>query len=159
MTAEAAAFEQVRNAIVVASEQGSTVEESDLREEFGIGHGDLTEVLNDLRDKGEAVNETPGEWRAPYEDEREAFAAAEAAERREARAADDDDEDDEELPPAARAGSARVAPARTAVIAGDGEVVLTKGVLNVMDDETIGKIVKAGVEESDGDEFTLRVAL
>jgi hypothetical protein len=158
MTAEPAAFDQVRGKLEERAVAGEAVTEAELREEFGIGHDDLTQVLQSLSNDGEAVHEAPGEWRAPYADERERFARA-TGEEGDGEAAEPEAAAAEAVERTAAGGLRRQAPVRPQVVAGDGEVVLTKGVLSVMDDETIGKIVKAGVEESDGDEFVLRVAL
>jgi hypothetical protein len=158
VSAPAETIEGIRLKIVERSEQGETTHEADLREEFGIGHDDLLNVLNDLRERGEIVMELPSEWRAPV-DGGVPNAEAEAALTRALDHRDGKDGDD--LPPEPDDGDRPFARQRPALAAGEGEIVLTKGVLTVMDDETIGKIVKAGVAEAGevADEFVLRVAL
>lgn len=156
MTAEDWAVEAVGNKLVEAGEQGKTVTEAEMREEFGIGHEDLTDVLNALREDGRAVNELPAEWRAPREDETEGEgepdddAAAEALDRFDGK----DGARGEQTAEPERGSAGR---SSVALSAGSGNIVLTKSVLAVMSDETIGKMVRAGVESADGDDFTLRV--
>lgn len=152
---EVEAFEQVRLKLVERTEQGEPITEAELREELGIGHDDLTGVLTVLRERGDATNVAPAEWRAPYESEREEAAADDAAtaaldhfdgkngpaeEEDGAPASSRGEEPIERTPPPARDGRVIVAEA--------GNVTLTAKVLAAMDAETIGKLVKAGVEEA-----------
>jgi hypothetical protein len=48
---------------------GEPISEAALREQVGIGAGDLADVLALLSSEGRAVNPTPGEWREPFDDE------------------------------------------------------------------------------------------
>jgi len=152
MTAEAWAMGEVKNKLVVAGEQGEMLSFDALRSEVGIGHEDLTDVLDALREAGDAVEGAPGEWRAPYEDEREARSAGAPASEA------DEDADDAEPPPARRA---RRRPHDSDVVMNGepGGVVLTMAVASALDAETIGKLVEAGIAEAkqNGQPFILRV--
>jgi hypothetical protein len=156
MTAEAWAIEEVRTKLTLASDQGETMGIGELREEVGIGHDDLMSVLDSLRESGDAVEHTPGEWRTPYDDEREDTGSDEAGEAA-ARAALDrrDGRAEEDEKPGARAAPAP----QTGTLEGGGGVVLTMAVASALDAETIGKLVEAGITEAKADDraFVLRV--
>lgn len=171
MTAEAWALDDVKNRLIVASEAGEMLSVAALRDEIGIGHDDLTSVLDALRESGDAVEGAPNEWRAPYDDERDAAPATESA-------AEQGDEDDEAAAAARRALDRRDRPAREraaptareaiGALAEDspftggvtkGGVVLTQKVAGALSSETIGELVKAGISEAEEDQraFVLRV--
>lgn len=164
MTAEVWALDDVRQRLIAAGEQGEMLTVAALREAIGIGHDDLTDVLNTLREAGDAVEGAPNEWRAPYDDELESRAGGEAA-------ADDGSEEDaddergaaalrEHDERARRRGQPLVAPiAASGAAPTTGEVVLTMAVAKALDPETIGKLVEAGINESSEADraFVLRV--
>lgn len=120
----------------------------ELRELTGLGHEDLTAVLDELREAGAAVEAAPGEWRGPYEDEAGEAAARAAMDRRDGR----DEELDEEDPGPSPFREER--PSEEA-----SEVVLTTLIASALDSETIGKLVQAGINEASSERraFVLRV--
>lgn len=148
MTAEPWALSDVEDALDRARDEGGGATLVALREEVGIGHEDLKDVLSVLRERGEAVEAAPGEWRRPFDDEQ-------ATQRSHAVEAEDGEDgvavdDPAPVQRGARRGSVLVAT-------DDGQVVLTAKVLQALDAETIGKIVQAGVEDAGEDVFTLTV--
>lgn len=150
MTAEPWALSEVGNALDRARDDGEPATTGALREQVGIGHEDLQDVLSALRERGEAVEAAPGEWRRPFEDEQatQRAAATEAA----------DGEEDGGVDEPSTAAPARGARRGAVMVATeDGQVVLTAKVLAALDAETIGKIVQAGVEDAGEDVFTLTV--
>jgi hypothetical protein len=146
MTAEAWALGEVRTILARVGDENSTATIETLREEVGIGHDDLSEVLQALRERGQAVEDSPGEWRRPFDGELDGAPDGER----------EMTEDDASEGPAPKRRD-RAAPA---VAAGDGEVVLTMAVAGALDAETIGKLVEAGIGEAkaDGRAFVLRVS-
>lgn len=134
------ALDQVRTQLVAAELTHDTVSLETLREEVGIGHEDLMAALDQLREKGEAHEVTPGDWTGGTEE-----AAAERA-------------GEPPPPPPATPGTENVGR-RAPAAEGAGEVVLTMAVASALDAETIGKLVEAGIAEAKaGDRaFVLRV--
>lgn len=152
MTAEAWAMEDVKHKLVVAGEQGEMLPFDALRSEVGIGHEDLTDVLDALREAGDAVEGAPGEWRPPYDDEREARSASAPASEAEEEGAGDG-------PPPARRARRRQHDSDAVLNGEPGGVVLTMAVASALDAETIGKLVEAGIAEAKQNDqpFVLRV--
>lgn len=131
----------VEDALRRAADQGESMTIAALQEAAGVGREDLEATLEELTKRGEAVEEAPGEWRAPYEDER-----------RDQRKPDEPDGRDERVRaaldgPAPRAGEAVLEGAR-ALAGGGGEVVLTSAMANALGAETLGELVKAGIAEA-----------
>lgn len=152
MTVESWAVGEVQAVLNRAGDAGEGLGFEALREEVGIGHDDLEDVLNHLRERGDAVESAPGEWRSPYEDEREGAAIPPAAE---------STQEGEPPPPPAKTPGTENVGRRAAPVPDDDEsqIALTAKVLAAMDSETIGKIVEAGVAEAQADHkvFVLRV--
>lgn len=128
----------VEDALRRAADQGESMTIAALQEAAGVGREDLEATLEELTKRGEAVEEAPGEWRAPYEDERRDQRKPDERDER-VRAALDG--------PAPRAGEAVLEGAR-ALAGGGGEVVLTSAMANALGAETLGELVKAGIAEA-----------
>lgn len=60
---------ELERELLIASEQGETRAFGDLQGQLGVGHGQLEEALDTLREHGKAVEAAPGEWRGPMADE------------------------------------------------------------------------------------------
>lgn len=162
MTAEPWALGEVGNALDKARDQGETRDVTALREECGVGHDDLSDVLNALREQGLAVEAAPGEWRRPFDGETDVGAGAEDAGPGAAEAALDrfDGRGEEDEPSAPASPGRRAHPtAAAAVAAGEGEVRMTMAVAGALKPETMGELVAAGMEEAKeaGRAFVLRV--
>ena len=144
MTAPEWALPMVERALADKAVGGETITEAALQEEVGIGHDDLRATLDALREEGKAVEEAPGEWRAPYEDEEQIEAGEPAAER--ASSAD--------LP-----STALSAPRADSRLARAGEVttVLTAGMAKSLGADALGQFIHAGIEDASGRPFVLRV--
>lgn len=156
----------------LAAERGVSLTFSVMQEQFGLGHHDLEVSLDLLREHGQAVEESPGEWRGPTMDELDT-----AAKTGTTPAADDGrvrvrvDEGDAAQDEAATAGRDRLremdgqrAPAASSGWIGEAtaagpDVRLTRGIAEKMGDEALGQLVKAGLEDADGDTFVLEVWL
>lgn len=142
MTAEAPewAVPLVESALAERIGQG-TVAEATIQEEVGIGGGDLRATLDVLREGGKAVEEAPGEWRAPYEDEERAAAAPPTA----PSIPDDGDEREHASPVPRRTRAAAV------------ETKLTAGMAKALGPDALGQIVHAGIEDAGEAPFVLMV--
>lgn len=130
-------LDAVRDSLQRASDVGETRTRAALQNEVGIGAGDLQGVLDELRQRGELTETAPGE----YETLTEELRAERAAARAPASAAE------EEPPPRARAAAARLAAPPSA----DDEMVevaLSRGVAGALDEAALGKLIKAGLDES-----------
>lgn len=154
MTAEEWALSEAA-AILGRAEGGRSVTTAALREELGLGHEDLRDVLDVLREQGGALEAAPGEWRPPYDDERPSVSSEGAGER-------ESDGPGAEQPGADRSSALEPLSAPSRVLVGQAEQIrLTHSVLAAMDSETIGKIVQAGANEADSKvppiPFVLRV--
>lgn len=134
----------VRDALMRASDVGDTLSIQEIREQVGIGSDDLATALDQLRRGGEASEVTPGEWGLAAESERQGFAE-------QPRAAEEE--------PAAEAASL-AAPRRPEPPRGAGRlsapedtprVQITRAMLDALDDESLGKLVRAGVAGVDED--------
>lgn len=159
MTVESWARDEVGTLLDRARDAGEAMGIGAIREEVGIGHGDLEEVLNELREAGEAVEATPGEWRRPFDDE--VPGAAEPGELLHVH-----ESSEETLAEAEERAGGRPAPApasrpspAASVAADVGEVRLTMAVASALEAETIGKLVEAGIAEAkeQARAFVLRV--
>ena len=150
MTAEAWALEEVSNVLRRLREQGEGVVTAErIRGEVGIGHEDLTDVLAELRERGEISEEAPGEWAVAGEDDGEVGVSLSDAEAN-ARAAMDRMDGKDRRRPAASGDSATPPFAgvpRSGTVAG-ATTRLTVGVADALDAETLGSLVKAGIEEA-----------
>lgn len=149
MTAEAWAVAEVGTILDRKRDQGEMASFAELREETGVGHDDLKDVLDTLRESGQMVEAAPGEFRRPFDDEVAGGAA-------ESRPAPEPDEEPlaEEAP---RLGAERPRPRVTSP---EGECLLTMGVAKALGAEALGKLVAAGIEEAaeQGGAFVLRVS-
>lgn len=156
MPAEAGAYDQVRLKLVEVGEQGQTITEAELRELFGIGHGDLLEVLNALREEGTAVNVLPSEWRAARPDELPGD--EDEGEPADVEAALDHFDGVEGRPSRTERPAVHPSARSAASLSfGGGTVVLTKAVARALDAQTLGAIVTAGIEDAGDEAFILRV--
>lgn len=144
MSAEAWALGEVKTAVHKASDENRNATAEELRAEVGIGHDDLAEVLSTLRERGEVVEDAPGEWRRPYDDERTA--------------PDRSDDAAEDVSEGGAPAPGR-APARVAEEQPTSIVTLTMAVAAALDAETMGKLVEAGIAEANDErrEFVLRI--
>lgn len=146
----------VRDELARASDIGEARSRTQLREACGIGSGDLEAILAELREEGVATEEAPDEYvlareETPASPEVEAEAAApepepSADERRR------------------RRGGREADGSRVTAIGPEGRVefgyanvTMPKGVLAVLDDEAVGKLVKAGVENAGDEGFVFEV--
>lgn len=136
----------IETTLVERTDSNRNVSLTELRESLGIGHEDLVATLDTLREAGKAVEESPGEWRAPYHDElpegvgtsRAPAAPAEVA-------AEDDAAGVREPPHPPRRGPAAV-DAPDAV-----RVQLPLAVAKALDKPALGGIVDAGIAEAERD--------
>lgn len=139
--------------LTIAAEQGETRRFDELREQLGMGHEDLEQALGTLREHGQAVEASPGEWRGPLMDELEGGRPA---------GADDDERVRVSVPDASEAGEeeepAQAGGAALDFLApGDATVRLNRAIADALDDESLGKIVKAGLAGSGDEVFVLEV--
>lgn len=136
-----------------ARDENRTVPLAELQEEVGVGHGDLQETLSALRERGEAVEGAPGEWRRPFDDELADARPVSAASDRSGR--DDLDAIEERV----RVRNGQPPAPRPRVTSESGECVLTVGVAQALGAEALGKLAAAGIEEAvaEGRAFVLRV--
>lgn len=148
---------------------GEMVSFEELRTETGVGHDDMTDVLNVLRERGDAIEGAPGEWRRPFDDELEDLQAssASAGEGEEepvvgaaSERSSEDDLSEFEGRLRERRGRAVLGEAVSARLTDDGEVRLTVGVAVALGPEALGKLVEAGIAEAKAAErpFVLRVS-
>lgn len=144
MTAEPWLIGEVSRVIDMASDESRLVSVEEMRNEIGAGHDDLVEALDELRVRGDAVEGAPSEWRRPYDDESiDAVVETDAAVGPQGRAVVEQ--------------AKRGAGTAIQLEVGGGQVVLTAKVLAALTEETIGAIVRAGVEDAGDDVFTLTV--
>lgn len=132
------AANELADALIVARDTNRLATVGELRERVGMGDGDVRRVLNALRESGEAVEEAPDMWRAPYEGDGVSTPGSSSGA---ATVADVRDERDAPSHPVVMEGV-------RAQTAWPPAVVMPAPVLAVMDNETVGAIVKAGVEDA-----------
>lgn len=135
---------ELERALRLATDQGATREFASLREEFEVGHDDMEAMLDLLRTHGKAVEDAPGEWRAPYDDEGV-------------------DDDDPEVEAGLRVSAETDESAQPAAAAQPGEaqrwgfagamlphVRLTRSIAAALEAEALGRLVLAGIADTDG---------
>lgn len=135
---------EIARELEVAGEQGQTMSVAALRDHFELGHDDLLEALDALREHGQAVEAAPGEWRGPMADE----LPQPEPPRVRVSVADEEPPEREPLP-------------RGTLLSSSGATVrLTPGVADALNAEALGAIVKAGIEEAKalGEPFVLEVS-
>lgn len=146
---------ELERLLVVAAETGESREFGTLREELAMGHDDLTQALNVLREHGKAHEESPGCWTGGSDDAGGPVVVS----------VPDPAEPHEENGGAAalerfdRArGEPRPFTSESAAVAG-ATIRLTVAVANALDAESLGKLVKAGISEAVEQElpFTMEV--
>lgn len=138
---------ELERLLVVAAEEGRTLALSEMQGELGVGHDDLGEMLDALREKGTAVEAAPSEWRGPMVDEMPPSEPAPDQERRVRVSVGENDRE-------------QLAPRATALSVGmDATVKLTPAVAAALSAEALGEVVKAGIAEANkaGDAFVLEV--
>lgn len=128
---------------------GDTTERRRTRQQLqvacGVGSGDLEASLDELRAEGLVTEVAPGEWEWISEELREERAVA----RGEAPAAEPEER---ERVTAIESGSGRVEFAR------DAHVSMPRGVVAVLDEQALGALVKAGIENvGEGETFVFEV--
>lgn len=135
-----AARETILNELAQARDVSETRSFAELREATGLGHEDLTSVLEAMNAGGDVREETPGEYVLMHDDdigvERESEVddpgvSLEEAERRAAAGP--------MTPRRARRGETETAPRK---------VSLTRGVAAALDAAALGALVKAGIDEA-----------
>lgn len=140
----------VRDELHRATETGERRSREELRVAAALGAGDLEEALSYLREQGEVSEVAPDEF--------ELIAVAEL--------------DPEEMgghrvdvgvvvpgtprPPGAALHAQSGRPF-AAILAGETTVKLTRGIADVLDEATLGAIVKAGIAEAGDSPFRLEV--
>jgi hypothetical protein len=129
----------------------------ELREKHGLGHDDLEAALDILRTHGKAVEDAPGEWRGPFEDEKRQEVAPAPRVQVSADPEIPDDDDAHAAVAEAMRGSARVPLFRTE--GSQPNVRINVAIANALDAESLGNLVKAGIADLEGDVFTLEVIL
>lgn len=138
---------EVAMALVNAREQGETVPEAKLREDFGLGHDDLRGILEQLAGRGMAQEVTPGDWESIDTREEEPVEADSGRVRVNVPEPGDEPEAQEEEP---------FAP--EPFLMSQPTVRLTVAIADALDAEALGKLVKAGIEDSADDEvFVLEI--
>lgn len=60
---------ELERELMLATEVDETRSFPELQERFGLGHDDLAASLDMLRTHGKAIEDAPGEWRGPHQDE------------------------------------------------------------------------------------------
>lgn len=132
--------------LLVASESGETRTFAELQDTYGLGHEDLAAALDTLREHGKAVEAAPGEWRGPMADELGSGPPAGAGESADGAGpvvvSVGEGEPEDERPPARwLSESAQVQPT----------VRLTMAIADALEPQSLGALVKAGIEEARGD--------
>lgn len=142
----------VRDELRRISDTGDLASRALLRERVGIGAGDLERCLTMLRDAGDASEVEPdgyrfterGEADVPYVPE-PGVSLAEAE-----RAA----------APAPRERVAAIGSGSSRVEFGhDATVTMPRAMVDAMDPQVLGGILKAGIESAEGDTFVFEVVL
>lgn len=150
----------VRDELHRATDVGETGSRARLQAACALGAGDLEAALATLREAGEITEITPDVFELIPVGEREEREAldAEEAERARVEAGEPMALPGAERPPAG-AHLAREArrPFAELLAAQQSTVKLTKGVAAALNAETIGALVKAGIEEAAGGPFVLEV--
>lgn len=136
---------ELERLLVIEAERGATVTEAHLREELGVGHDDLRELLSTLCEVGKAVEEAPGEWTGG-----DGVPAAQEAPRVVVKAGEPEEVDG---PPAVRSsglpGWGLEPPA---------QVRLSRGMIEALGAEALGALIKAGISDTvEGGTFRLEV--
>lgn len=132
-----------------ARDENEGLSRAQLQEKVGIGSGDLSAALDKLREEGRVTEESPDEWWFVEEEvvEAEPPAASNGG-----------------LPSLTQAeAEARGEPPPAAIPAIAHEefdarvTVLTRAMVNSLEDAPLGALVKAGVEGAGGFAFVLRI--
>jgi hypothetical protein len=128
----------VAGELMKAADLGETRSRAELQAAVGIGAGDLDRVLSELRMSGEATEDAPDEWTGA------ATSTAAPATEHEERPAPVEDQDEPELPGRPRQPGSTLTPADD----DDRRVELTMAVAQALDEATLGKLVKAGIDDA-----------
>jgi biotin operon repressor len=139
--------------LLIAAESGQTRHLAELREEMGVSTAELSQMLDTLREHGQAVEVAPGEWRGPLADEVEAAAAPLEPVRVSVPANAEDNGEGRLSPPET------FDPLRSGVQVFAPTVRLTMAIANALEPEALGALVKAGISESEerNETFVLEV--
>lgn len=139
---------ELERLLAEAGDLGRTRSFESLREELGLGHNDLTEAIDTLREVGKAVEVAPGEWSGPNGDE--------SGEPEPLRVSVPEVAESERLDAAAAAlrrrdgGQAYEAAVASGLIGGPETTVrLTRAIADELDAAALGQIVKAGLKGVD----------
>lgn len=152
MAAEPGLMAEVEAEFARARDMSETRTLADLRDAVGAGHDDLMEVIGELQDGGRISEVAPGEYmradprgehvpaRRDHSEGEPGISLAEAERRLD------------------RAGPVRATMKVTP--GSENRTVLSKGVARALDAETLGALVKAGIDEAieEGRAFVFEVA-
>lgn len=143
---------ELERLLLVAREQGESIEFAQLREELQIGHDDLMTALSTLSEHGKAHEEAPGFWTGGADEDRGPVVVSVAAPA-------DEPDGSEAAAVALDRLDRREAPALAEYATAGPTIRLTVAVANALDAESLGKLVKAGIDEAVAEhrDFTLEV--
>lgn len=154
---------ELERELLMAAERGETLSIAEMQEIAGAGHDDLMAMLDTLREHGKAVEDAPGDWRGPLQDELDAIAAADRKPDP-VRVSVPDHESENGGGRAAElaelAGRQRIEtePAPAEWFGPDPTVRLTRSIAEALDAEALGKVVQAALQGLDDSEpFLLEI--
>lgn len=130
------------NLLTRAADSGGPVSLAAMQEELGVGHDDLSVMLDQLREQGIAAEVAPGEWSQAV------GTPAPAAER--AQAESPDGRVTVTVPDASD-GEPEIGSGVTFSPYVDPDVRLTRAIAEKLSDEALGQLVKAGLEDAGTD--------
>lgn len=162
----APAARDVEALLTAATEQNETWTIERLMDELGTSESDVAEALDQLRSVGKAMEDTPGEWRGPYEYERRSEVGEPGPVT--VTVSEDDGEPGETFVRdtfTGRPGTRLEEHAGEYGAVWEGVVEsqpvsarLTRGMATALGAEALGALVQAGIEETpEGQPFTLEV--